>query len=103
MQGQTTNQHAKAWAVRRGLQVSFKASFSEHGVAASKVLVRSWCHRMQFFWDLELRSEEGINLEYNETHVGSYLEPSELQALETDGSNPKWGSRIAFIRRIPFP
>jgi len=103
MQGHTTNQLVKARAVRRGLQVTFKASFSEHGVAASKVLVRSWCHRMQFFFDLELRSDEGANLEYNETHVSSYLESSELQALEVDGHNPKWVSRIEFIRRIPFP
>ena len=54
-------------------------------------------------FDLELRSEEGTNIEYNEIHVSSYLEPSELQALELDGSNPKWLSRIELIRRIPFP
>ena len=62
MQGQCCSKFATAWARRRGLQVTLKASFIPHGPAEAKVLTRSWCHRMQHFYDLELASAEGRDL-----------------------------------------
>jgi len=88
-QGQTTNRLAKEWAVRRGLQVTFKATFAEHGKDACIVLVRSWCHRMQFF-DMELASQDGPGLVYTRDMVNSYLEPTELVALAADHANENW-------------
>ena len=46
----------KTWAEKRGLQVTFKATHSEHGADASRVLCRAWSHRMQFFFDMEMAS-----------------------------------------------
>ena len=89
------------WANRRGLRVTFKATVSEHGAHASKVLARAWCHRMQFFYDLEFESAEGPDLEYTLEIIATYIEPSELAALVADCTNPKWVERIEVIRNIP--
>ena len=91
-----------AWARRRGLQVTFKATFGTHGPAESKVMVRSWCHRMQHFYDLECAAPEGPDLVYSPELVNEYVEPTELTALAIDAANPAWAERIAFIRKIPF-
>ena len=48
-QGHCTNLEATAWA-RGFAHTTFKATHSEHGPAESSALVRSWCHRMQFFF-----------------------------------------------------
>ena len=48
VQGQASDA-GQEWARSHGMQISFKSTFTEHGSEPSKVLVRSWCHRMQFF------------------------------------------------------
>ena len=101
-QGQCCNKFATAWAVRHGLQVTFKASHVPHGLAESKVLCRAWCHKMQFLYNLEKESAAGPELIYTAAHLASYVEPSEFAALARDAANPSWAARIAAIRRIPF-
>ena len=90
------------WAKRRGLRVSFKATFHPHGVPEAKAMTRSWCHRMQHFFNLEVESGLGPELVYSRDVVDAYEEPVELTALERDGRVPEWQARIAAIRRIPF-
>ena len=53
MQGQCSGGEATAWA-RRHASITFKATFSEHGVAEAKTIVRAWCHRMQHFYNCEM-------------------------------------------------
>ena len=48
-QSQCTNKYSTAWARRRGLHITFKATHGPHGLAQAKLMCRSWCHRMQIF------------------------------------------------------
>ena len=48
---------ARGWCKRRKLQVTFKGTFTKYGMDVANVLTRSWCHRMQFFLEQELNSE----------------------------------------------
>ena len=100
-QAQCTNKFATAWAKRRGLQVTFKCHHLHHGITEAKLLCRSWCHRMQFFYDMEKASLAGPELVFTRALKDSYVEPIELHALALSGSNPHWAERIALIRQIP--
>ena len=102
MQGQCIGADAERWARRRG-QVTFKATFSEHGAEPSTILARAWCHRMHFFC-LEQAAPDGIEFVFTAELIAAYEEPTELAALEADVTNakwPKWQPRIALIRNIP--
>ena len=103
MQGQCSGGEATAWA-RRHASITFKATFSEHGVAEAKTIVRAWCHRMQHFYNLEMSAPASSDFSFDPATVAAYLEPTELTALAEMVGHPKWRKwmgRIQAIRRIP--
>ena len=100
MQGQCTNATATHWA-RTFAQVTWKATFSEHDPGPSRVLVRSWCHRMQFFFNMCAAAPEGLDILYTPAMIASYVEPTELTALDTADATRALLGRIASIRSIP--
>ena len=70
----------------------------------AQVLVRSWCHRMQWFFDMEMAAIDGAEFSFNDDIVSRYIEPTELAALAEDRMHPKWSKwfpRILAIRTIP--
>ena len=98
-----SNNNGSAWAKRHGLQVSFKATYSEYGVANSNALVRSWCHRMQHFYDVEVAARAGLDFVFSQDVLDAYIEPTELTALAVEKSTSlKTTLRIELIRKIPF-
>ena len=101
-QGQTTNAVAKKWAQDNRLQVTFKATFGTHGVDAANTIVRGWCHRMQFFYDMHMANADDASFAFTAREVGLYAEPSDLTALASELTNIEWQGRIAAIRLIPF-
>ena len=91
----------RRWAKdHHGMQITFKATFSKHGEEPARVLCRSWCHRMQYFYNLE-QEAGGPGFVFTPAMVAGYMEPDELTALVRDGSNPHWFERINVIRTIP--
>ena len=48
-QAECKSKFATAWARRRHLHITFKATHGVHGPVEAKLLCRCWCHRMQFF------------------------------------------------------
>ena len=54
LQGICCNADSDAWTRGRRMHVTFKATFTEHTEEASRVLVRAWVHRMQWFFDYEM-------------------------------------------------
>ena len=98
-QGRSTTAGAE-WAVRHGLQVTFKATFSVHNSGPAKVLCRAWCHRMQYFYNLEQASTEEVFM-ITEDMKAAYEEPAELLELERAPERPANLQRIKVLRSIP--
>ena len=104
-QGQCSGKAASYWA-RLHAATTSKATFSEHTMPASKVLVRSWCHRMQHFYDVQQAVSPSVPLAFILDLIAAYREPTELAALLADRASPKWNgwmTRAAVIRTIPRP
>ena len=89
------------WAKDRGLQVTFKATFSKHGEDGSRVLARSWCHRMQHFFNLQ-QEHGGPGFKFTKKMIEDYLEPAELTRMSETMENPLWAERIFSLQGIPI-
>ena len=77
---------------------------SEHGPEASKILLRAWCHRMQFFYDAERESPAVPAFSFSPAVLAMHIEPTELIDLVNNAAHekwPKWMARILAIRAIP--
>ena len=101
VQGQCSNKGSDEWARMRGLQVTFKATFGEHTEDASRVMVRAWVHRMQFFYSYE-QAHGGEGFEFTQDITNSYLEPDEFTRLARECTKATTKTRIAKIRKLPF-
>ena len=101
IQGICCTADAEAWTRGRRMQVTFKATFTEHTEEASRVLVRAWVHRMQWFFDHEM-SHGGKGFVFTPEVIAGYQEPRELTELV---ARPKLKTstlkRVAIIRGIP--
>ena len=94
---------AEVWARKHG-STAFKCTFSEHDMEPSRVMVRAWCHRMQFFYDTEMAAPPDSAFSFTPEVVASYTEPTELVDLAQNEAHrlwPRWIARIAAIRSIP--
>ena len=100
-QGKAVSTSGLEWARGRGLQITYKATFTEHTEPHSKVLCRCWCHRMHHFYDLEHAHTTG-DFVFTQAMKDAYPEPMELLALERDVTKPTTLARIKAIRAIPF-
>jgi hypothetical protein len=101
-QGKAVSLGAKEWCERHRLQKTYKATYTEHGdTATCKVLVRSWCHRMQFFYNMELRQGDTAFV-FTLAHVREYVEPSEFTALASRVKKKSTMMRIDLVRSIPL-
>ena len=104
LQAKALSQASVDWCLARKLQQTFKATFSQHGGQENcLVLIRCWSHRMQYFYNLEIASEEGPAHVFTLTEINSYVEPAELQDLLDRSTKVETLQRIALIRGIPHP
>ena len=103
VQGHCGTKEATSWARDRGLQITFKATFTAHDPDPSRVLVRAWCHRMQYFFDHEKANGGYPGFAFSDDVVKTYREPDELSRVETTCTKPaNTLPRIAAIRRLPL-
>ena len=102
IQGQCRSNLAEDWARTRGLQVTFKCTFTVHGLdgVVAGILCRAWCHRMQFFFEKSLAKGDDA-ADFSEADVAAYAEPTELARLASDGCPKKVMERVVAIRKIP--
>ena len=88
---------------RRHLQSTFKCTWAAWmSEANAGILRRAWCHRMQFFLDAELSSDEGAALTFTDDLIASYIEPIEMRAFPEGGLHARLAERVRLVRRIPF-
>ena len=101
IQGAARNEMARDWCRRRGLNVTFRAGFANHTRVDCGILVRGWCRRMQFFYEMELTSDEGFAFAYSPDRVASFEESTEFLALAERGKDDhRLMARVAQIRAI---
>ena len=92
---------AIAFCKRRKEQSTFRISYSKASNETVGVLMREWCRRMQFYYDLEVRSKEGPALAFGAAHHEAYEEATDFAALATSPANVgEVRKRIEHIRRM---
>ena len=70
------------------------------GVPTCGALARSWCHKMQLWYDYELGHDDGIGAVFTAELFGVYVEPAELTHLAASTANAEVIKRIDDIRGL---
>jgi hypothetical protein len=71
---------ATKWCVQYGMHRSGRFEVSLYGEKAAQAFAHAWAHRMQFFLNLYLASNED-RYRYTQSDKDSYLEPTEFTAM----------------------
>ena len=87
---------------RKRLQVTFRAGFTQHrSIDVCGILVRAWCHKMQFLYDLEI-SLGGPEYRFRAADIAGYEEPAEFTELAAGApAASETARRVRQIRGIP--
>eukprot|EP00974_Lingulodinium_polyedra_P084351 8166743-Lingulodinium_polyedra.AAC.1 len=56
--GIARNDDATDWCKRRKVPYSFRANYTTYGASACGVLARFWCHKMQYYLNIEANHPE---------------------------------------------
>ena len=100
VQGICETKEADAWSRKRKMQITFKMTFLMHTERVSRIVVRAWVHRMQFFFDYEM-SNAGPGFSFTPEVLSKYEEPDELRNLLAEGKmKGETLKRIAVLRSI---
>ena len=98
---QTRGDLAKEFCKRRSIPYTSQFIFSVCGSPTiAYTLGRSWCHRMQHFYNLELLSPDGPGLVFTESDFTNYNEPTELTRLSGQVLPRRVVQRIRDIRGL---
>ena len=101
VQGSARGALAKAFCTRRDVQRTIRFDLKSYGQHASGVMARSWCHKMQHYYNLELVSPLGEARRFTAEDHDAYSEPTELTRLAEEGPHPvPLRNRIAQIRGL---
>ena len=101
IQGQCSGGIADTFCRNRKLQVTFRAGFGRHHPDDCGILVRAWCHRMQFMLNTELSSGQGAAFNFSPASMAAYEEPAEFANLARESSaGTELYRRVAQIRSI---
>ena len=102
VQGYACNQCSVDVCIRRGQQKTKRLHW-KHGPATCGVVTRFWCHRMQYFYNVELTSLEGHRRIFDATDRAAYEEPTEVEALLARGPDADVVKAIREIRHMLMP
>ena len=101
VQGKCATAEGDSWARRKKLQVTFKCTFSEHVEGPSRIIVRAWCHRMQWMYNREVVSGTD-DFVFTDAVMSEYLEPDDFTKLVPTLTKKTSLDRVAKIRKLPF-
>ena len=62
-------------------------NYSIYGAEVCRILAPCWCHRVQYYYNLEVIADVGEDLVFTEEPHAGYHEPSELVRL-LEGGRP---------------
>ena len=97
IQGIARREFANQFCTRRGVQKPMRFDVSACGQEGRSIMARAWCHRMQYFLDLELAHGEGHV--YTDAERRDYCEPSEF-TMWADAVKGRALERVAQIRAV---
>ena len=72
---------AQDFCKRRGTGQTFRADHDVYGEHCCQVLCRAWCHRLQYYYELEKSAPAGHALVFIAAHHAAYIEPTEFQDM----------------------
>ena len=64
-------------------------------------MVRAWCHRMQWMYNLEVASGSA-DFAFTQEVISEYLEPDDFTALVLTLKKKTSLGRVQLIRKLPF-
>jgi hypothetical protein len=99
VQGYCVSNDADEFCVRR-LGVKTARFTVTYGIKACTTLARSWSHKLQHFYNLEVASDVGHAFVITEAHRRSYNEPAELSELAETSSVVELLARVNQIRGL---
>ena len=101
IQGSARGVLAQSFCRRRNVQLSARFDVSAYGQVACNVLARAWCHRMQYYYNLELTDALGEGKVFTQADVDAYLAPTEfVQLVESRPHSAQLAKRIVQITAL---
>ena len=79
--GEAVGAFAIDFCRRRKVNRGFRCNYSVYGARVCGILCRLWCHKMQYFLDVETAATEGTELVFTPEHHAGYEEPTEVARL----------------------
>ena len=100
-QGTASGAAALSFCRRRGIQSGqIRFNINRYGSDTCGILARAWCHKMQWYYNVELLSPEGEATVFSPDHHSAYLEPTEFQHLVAHDTRPFLVERVTQIRNL---
>jgi hypothetical protein len=103
VQGAARGAFAKDFCARRGVQLAIRFSYNSYGAELCGVMARAWCHKMQFFLNLERRTPAGAAVVITRDHHDEYSEPTEFTRAVLESDCHLVAGRAAQIRGLLQP
>ena len=103
IQGAARGALAQDFCTRRSLPKSIRFELTAYSADACGVLARAWCHKMQYFFNIELQDGKHIDkAKFDPDLFTAYKEPTEFTALasQADATTGRLAKRIAQIRSL---
>jgi hypothetical protein len=76
-QGASTNQRAKLFCRNRNMPFSARYNISTYGNAEASMLARTWCHKMQHYYNVAVAAGNDAH-PFTDEHHHAYIEPTEF-------------------------
>ena len=97
IQGIARREFANHFCQRRGVQKSIRCDIAAYQQDGCAIMARAWCHRMQYFLNLDLaRGESHV---FTSGDLSEYHEPSEFTTWAA-AAGGRASKRIAQIRTL---
>jgi hypothetical protein len=100
LSGITIGEHAIDWCRVRALNLSFRCEIALYAIENCAVLVRTWCIKMQYYYNLSLTRPDGVGFTDADRAGFVYPPEFELMAATTFVGHARGQRRVQQIRNL---
>ena len=87
------------WAAQYQMGKSARFDVSLYTAAGSACMARTWCAKMQLFYDIWCQGVDAAYV-YSAEDIQAWKEPKDFTALASEMSNPKALERVRWLRGL---